>query len=174
MFAARALKFTIVDCRNIIISGLRQLIKNKIIESDVMESHLIARTEEVRRFSVSNRVNLIVFPFINSDPIDTRRLLSDRGLRIPTVPEIIFFSQQNHEFAEILDGKWFRVNLGQNTPDEKNYIKNNWILRFCIDGPSKLYYNVEEDRKGITLKKVVGIDNSKGKEYSDFLDLHRD
>ncbi len=84
-----------------------------------MESHLIARTEEVRRFSVSNRVNLIVFPFINSDPIDTRRLLSDRGLRIPTVPEIIFFSQQNHEFAEILDGKWFRVNLGQNTPDEK-------------------------------------------------------
>ena len=143
---------------NIIISGLCQLITNEIVDSDIVESRLVAKPESVRKFNVLEKINLSVFSSINSDPIDTRKVLCSKGLRIPTVPEIIFFSQQSKEFSEFLDGKWFRADL-VNSKTKKSIDKRNWwILRFCIDDSGKLNYQVEEDRLGIILKKVVGIE----------------
>jgi hypothetical protein len=126
-----------------------------------MESQLTAKTREVKKFEVFG-MGLFVFSLINSDPIDTRKTLSERKFRILTVPEIIFFSQQNPEFAKELDGKWFRVDLIKPEDRESADNRNRWILRFGIYDSGKLNYHVEEDRPGIILKRIVGIDKKSG------------
>ncbi len=125
-----------------------------------MESRLITKSEGVKKFNVFERVNLVVFPSINSDPIDTRKVLCSKGLRIPNVPEIIFFSQQSNEFSEFLNGKWFRVDLTDPKTIGSIDKGNCWILRFGINDSGRLNYHVEEDISGIILKKVVGIETS--------------
>ncbi len=132
-------------------------------------------TADLPKFSKIGTVNLSVAFCVNSDPIKTRMLLAEKGLRAATIKEMEFFLNEDQELRNVTMGKWFRADLIlernldaiyriYSSSVERNGIqipeyRRNWqVFRWYPDKRGNISCISEEDAPGIILKMMIGVD----------------